>query len=958
MATNSWCRPDLLGSRSCMRGQKLGRYHLTERLGSGGMGDVYLAHDPLLGREVAIKVLRERNIGAEQRRQLSREAQAMARLSHPNILPVFDVGVATDELFIAMAYVRGGTLRQWLAQPRRCHEILEKFAAAGLGLAAAHEVGIVHRDFKPANVLLDDDGRVFVADFGLALLERPTAEQDTPNGHASRGRVVGTTMFMAPEQHDGEDVGPAADQYAFFVALYEALYGELPFRAGGYYMLIRQKREGSLVRPSSNREVGNRLWRVIERGLHPEPTRRWESMEQVTRLLQPPRRSRRFWMLGTPLMAGAGAATATPMAGPPCPPAPIAAQWTAEQQLAVRTAILGSGLPAPGRTANSVLGSIDTFVRTWQQRWQAHCLVDDRQHDRERYCLERQLDVFAAAVALLQSRRPEVMEEAIRVAQSVEQIDPCPSGGAYDPHLREEPERYAQLLALGRGNAELAAAVSAYLYDDIIERAPALIEQASAAGFPGLVAEAELFLSKALARTDAAAAFEHATRGFFPALEAGEHELAVLLAAHAATAALAPSIDDIQSGTTWARQVEALAAQDSHDPRVRGAVLAVRTSVALSRGERDAAVALKRRASELVALRFGEGSQQHLVHLSDLAWMLTMNRQLDEGAELFGRVIRSWREEDWFLVTTLQQEAINAQWRGDLDAAERGLLRALKIARSRPVPRHDEEAEILADLGDVVRGEEGLRLLEEAVELCRRGAPKGSVRLATKLVNAAGVAFALGDLDAAQAYSSEGTAMAERLYSPGSAHLGSFHNRQGAILLARGKPAEAKAYFEQALIGHRSSGTPGIIPVLVNLAWCERLLGEATSSREHLAEALRIAQDLDSPWQIIVVVHLVGLDAETGRSRSAIEHATEILSNHEQLDPLERGLMRLALAEALVADGDEKRARLTASSAWADLRDAEPLELRYRIWVVHMAGYLERHPSMRGRVPPEFLRLV
>src|SRR3954453_18295126 len=166
------------------RGSAVGRYVVLERIGSGGMGVVYAAYDPELDRKVALKLLRPDRAGAvgEAALRLQREAQAIARLSDPHVVAVYDAGTLGEQVFVAMEFVEGRTLREWLkAEPRSWSEILKAFLAAGRGLAAAHDAGLVHRDFKPDNVLLGGDGRVKVADFGLA---RPVGEADPDGGEA------------------------------------------------------------------------------------------------------------------------------------------------------------------------------------------------------------------------------------------------------------------------------------------------------------------------------------------------------------------------------------------------------------------------------------------------------------------------------------------------------------------------------------------------------------------------------------------------------------------------------------------------------------------------------------------------------------------------------------------------------------------------------------------------------
>src|SRR3954468_8020130 len=208
-------------------GTAIGRYTVLERIGAGGMGVVYAVLDPELDRKVAVKLLRAGEGSASRRAELEYrlvgEARAMAQLAHPNVVTVFEIGRFGDQLFLAMEFVEGHTLRDWLAEkPRSWREIVEVFAAAGEGLATVHAAGLVHRDFKPTNVLVGRDGRPRVTDFGLV--------QDGSPGTA-RGAIAGTPYYMSPEQFRGEPADARSDQFSFCVALFAALHGVRPFEA-------------------------------------------------------------------------------------------------------------------------------------------------------------------------------------------------------------------------------------------------------------------------------------------------------------------------------------------------------------------------------------------------------------------------------------------------------------------------------------------------------------------------------------------------------------------------------------------------------------------------------------------------------------------------------------------------------------------------------------------------------
>ncbi|QRN97358.1 protein kinase [Archangium violaceum] len=275
-------------------GDRLGRYVIETRLGAGGMGVVYAAKDPSLGRTVALKLLRP---GAgtgedEGRARLVREAQAMARLSHPNVLPLFELGTEEGRVFLAMERVEGPTLAGWLRERERpWREVLALFLQAGEGLAAAHRAGLVHRDFKPANVLVGADGRPRVTDFGL--VRHGTREEggtpgavlgDPEESALTRvGAVPGTPAYMSPEQLAGLEVDARGDQFSFCVALHEALHGVRPFEARA-----RDEARWRRVPVPRRPRLPGHVRAALDRGLSLEPEARFPSMDELLAALARP----------------------------------------------------------------------------------------------------------------------------------------------------------------------------------------------------------------------------------------------------------------------------------------------------------------------------------------------------------------------------------------------------------------------------------------------------------------------------------------------------------------------------------------------------------------------------------------------------------------------------------------------------------------------------------------------
>ena len=258
-------------------GAKLGRYLILGRLGQGGMGAVYAAHDPQLDRRVAIKVLRPESIAGMStevgRGTLFREARAMARLSHPNVVAIHDVDEAGEVLYLSMDYVEGASLRSWLNLPpppnftvdssfrsRPWQEVVPRFVHAGRGVVAAHRAGLIHRDFKPDNVLVGKDGSVRVTDFGLASPADPTD---------GKGVVAGTPGYMAPEQYMGLPADERTDAFAFCVSLWEGLYGIKPFQGKNLAEVARAAARADFTPPPPSVVVPRWLVEVLRKGLAP-----------------------------------------------------------------------------------------------------------------------------------------------------------------------------------------------------------------------------------------------------------------------------------------------------------------------------------------------------------------------------------------------------------------------------------------------------------------------------------------------------------------------------------------------------------------------------------------------------------------------------------------------------------------------------------------------------------------
>lgn len=296
---------------------RIGRFRILEHIGHGGMGQVYAAYDEELDRKVAVKVLLDQDLPSEAlRMRFRREAQALARLSHPNVVTVYEVGETDDQLFLAMEFIRGQSIDAWLKTEPDWQEVLDVFIQSGEGLAAAHRAQLVHRDLKPGNLMRGEDGVVKVLDFGLARIDGEplssagddelSAELESLRTSRSSqltrpGAIMGTPAYMSPEQFAGEVIDAASDQYSFCVSLFEALYGERPSLSDSSLdlqeLVVRQTMITKVSVPLPVRAA-------VLRGLAHDPGQRWPSMEALLAALSDdPRRRRRRWGLG---LAGVG----------------------------------------------------------------------------------------------------------------------------------------------------------------------------------------------------------------------------------------------------------------------------------------------------------------------------------------------------------------------------------------------------------------------------------------------------------------------------------------------------------------------------------------------------------------------------------------------------------------------------------------------------------------------------
>ncbi|MEW5740438.1 MAG: protein kinase, partial [Myxococcota bacterium] len=441
---------------SLNKGDSLERYVILERLGSGGMGEVYTAWDPALDRKVAVKILRpeflqqDPELTEQLKTRMIREAQALARLSHPNVVTIHDVGVSGQHIFLAMEFAEGKTLNAWLtAKPRSWRQILEIFLAAGEGLVAAHEEGITHRDFKPDNVIVGADGRVRVMDFGLAHAHQepkektppPLGEGPTPTTAIKRaitqpGMMLGTPAYMSPEALHGKPTDPRSDQFSFCVALFEALYGLRPYVGTSPAAIAAEIEAGRIQAPPRDTPVPRRLYQLLTRGLSRRPEDRFQTLRallvQLGRRRSAVRRQAIAALVVTTVALAATVVVAvTHRERARCADVEqrLAGVWDARTKQEIRSALLASGKPWASSAWRDVEARLDAYSRRWvelrRQACEARAGENDEVLGQHLVCLSRCLADLQAVSRLLSRAEPEIAERAVATASALPPLEAC-----------------------------------------------------------------------------------------------------------------------------------------------------------------------------------------------------------------------------------------------------------------------------------------------------------------------------------------------------------------------------------------------------------------------------------------------------------------------------------------------------------------------------------------------------
>ncbi|WP_422724030.1 tetratricopeptide repeat protein [Hyalangium rubrum] len=813
------------GGAELAPGATLARYVVIERIGQGAMGVVYAARDPELNRRVAIKLLRPEGRDEEAlRRRLLREAQALARLSDPHVVAVHDVGTCGDGVFLAMDLVEGTTLAEWLRQPRSWQEVLRVFLEAGRGLAAAHAAGLVHRDFKPANVLVGRDGRVRVTDFGLALTTDPAEPSgdtaapraDAPGQGASlltqEGALLGTPAYMAPEQLQSHRADALSDQFSFCVALYEALYGARPFQGTSLEELGRAARDGQVRPPGRGTRVPARVRRVVLRGLRPRPEERFPSMEALLEALTPRPRRVLAWVVGTALVAGVvgmgGEYVVAHRREVRCEQEveKLAAAWSPERRERVHTAFRAIGQPYAESSWERLSTALDAYASQWRELRTGACLAEGGDSADTAWqtaaCLDARLWQLAAVTDMLEKADAQTVQSAPQLVASLEGLtvcreDPAPSLRPQPPAaLRPRVDAARRKLAEGRARLEAGRHAEGKAVTEALLReiqgldyrpleAEVLVLHGQFQGLTGNLKEAEESFYRALWAAEAAKDDQTVARVWILLIWAvGEQG--------SRTGDAERIVQHAQAAVERLGRERFPAITSDLDLRLGGWMLV--------QGKLEEADAAFTRGLELSRKFAGPDSVRTSYFVSSLGRVRSRQRRSAEALELYRQAQdireRLWGPEHPSLALNLNNISIELLALGRREEAIATWRRSLALLEATRPPNHPAFAAPLTNLATVQRSlgqlDEARRNLSRALAIFEASKGKEHPNTASALSELGMVAYDSQDLEAARSFLQEALLRVQRSLgqdtpraAPMLTSLGRVHTRAGRYEEAR-----------------------------------------------------------------------------------------------------------------------------------------------------------------------------
>ncbi len=720
-------------SLELQRGTIVDRYVVLGTLGRGGMGVVYKAFDPQLDRAVALKLVTVDPLGdgsADATARLLREAKTLAQLSHPNVVAVHDAGTHGDDVFVAMEFVAGKTLRHWLeADARAPREILDVFLAAAAGLAAAHREGIAHRDFKPENVIVGDDGRVRVLDFGLARLASAPKRPSLPplsavsigSMHDSEeltreGAIMGTPAYMAPEQDRGEEADHRSDQFSFCASLYEALFGQRPFAGRTYIEMAAQRAAGDMRATPVVRGVTPRVRSAVLQGLRVDPRERFASMEAVIAALDERPSQRRFAIAAAVMGVAAAIAGGWAIWVSTTAPATLDEQCAASGREVERVwndkrrADVRAGFASLGASGERFATAIDEYATGWSSRRVAACKLaraGDAGHDRDQLasrrlsCLDASLTKLDASVsvfthapnAALLGRVDTILGELPPLAQ----CDATDTTAVVTEAKRDEWKPLIEQLVRGQ------LALSGNDLDEAARVATSIIEAARATNDREPLAAALLLLGQARAKQGSPEARELLDEAIRVATAVREEGIVVeaWLAIIERAFTDRRHLDGIEHALFGA---EVAAERLSADSPLHDRLAYASGTVRVMRGDMDGA--LPRLEATIAAYRRDEAKNTHQIAAveTSLGVAQLFRGEYDAAEQHFARSVAVWADLPFphtNLAITRGWLGEVATWRADYGAAETHFSSAIEVAEQLGRGAHSQLGKLSYQLGYV-----------------------------------------------------------------------------------------------------------------------------------------------------------------------------------------------------------------------------------------------------------------
>jgi tetratricopeptide (TPR) repeat protein len=965
-----------------------GTYRIEGVLGAGAMGVVYEAADLMLDRRVALK-LHDVGPGPERSSRMWREAKAMARLSDPNVITVHEVGWHEGSIFIAMELVEGGNARAWCKErPRAWREIVDVYVQAARGLAAAHRVGIVHRDFKPDNVLVGRDGRVRVADFGLARAagDLGSSGSQPPSGHGGSpsvdsnltrtGMALGTPAYMAPEQIDGKPVDARADQFAFCIALHEALWGLRPFAGATLGELSQTIAAGELVPLPAAPRVPRRLHDVLRRGLAADPARRWPDMHAlVTALLRDPgvgRRRRIAAMVGIAVVAGTAWAAGARGREAPCTDvgAAIDGTWndTRRAEIAEAFARTGSGL------ADTALAGVESRVDAWTTAWK-----DERQHaceatrvlgeqsearmDQRMDCLDRARVQLAAMLEQLGTADIDVLVHVPGMLQALPDLEACADPDALDAVAPIPAARRPIHDALHARVATAHAAYRAGRAQVATASVDELLPELEAEGFGALAAHARHV--RGAVRVDhgeheaGAADFREVVAY---ALRTGDDRWLTtgMMDLGRALGRMGPGAVD--EGLRWIDAADAAHVRASTDISTTSDIESARVEVALF-GDRHAEA---ERAARAALERIPDDDYERGYILSMLASAVEFQGRSDEAIAIHREAIAFLEAQggpdDAAVSGALGNLSISLLQTGRVEEAMPVIRRALAIREAVYGADSPVTAEMHRNLGIAHRMMGDLAAaeaeLQRAVEICRARKDDPGTMLA--IANLANIAHDLGDIPRARDLAAEALAIAERTHGPQSLRAGQFSASVASYSATLGQRDDAIVHGQRALSlleQHLGPDHPDVAVACANLAQIVAKEGRVDEGVALVERARKIATasvPAEAPQQAGFMIAHADVLSLAERLDEAIALRREAIAHYESTTYKDRPDIveaRLGLGTDLLRHGDAAAARPVLEDALAgtDTIDVPPAMVASVRWALARALWPETAQRARAR---------